>query len=97
MSTFVAPTDIELPKDTGAKRAALHRDGDDWTLIFLSEQEPSTDPVPLSVDGLAEAGIDASHDRAVVGYVETRLLAAGYGIAPWHESPPDASEGWTLR
>jgi hypothetical protein len=93
----VPPTDIDLPKGTGATRAALHRDGDDWTLVFLIEEQPTTDPVPLSVDNLAEAGIDASHDRAVVGYVETRLLAAGYGFAPWDESPPDASEGWTLR
>jgi hypothetical protein len=93
----VAPTEIDLPQGTGATRAALHRNGVDWTVIFLTEEHPSTDPVPLSAGDLAEAGIDATQDRVVVGYVETRLLAAGYGIAPWAESPPDASEGWTLH
>ena len=91
------PTDIDLPKHTGATWAALHRTGDDWTVSFLAEEPLTAEPVPLSVGVLAEAGIDASQDRVVVGYVETRLLAAGYGIAPWDDSPPDASEGWTLR
>jgi hypothetical protein len=93
----VSPTEIDLPKGTGATRASLHRQGDDWTVTFLFEEQPSADSVPLTAGDLAEAGIDASQDRVVVGYVETRLLAAGYGIAPWDESPPDASEGWTLR
>jgi hypothetical protein len=35
--------------------------------------------------------------RLVTGYVETRLLAAGYGISPWDERPPAALQGWTLR
>jgi len=42
-------------------------------------------------------GWTLSLDHLVSGYVETRLLAAGYGIAPWDETPEDALEGWTLR
>jgi hypothetical protein len=93
----VAPTEIDLPQGTGATWAALHRQGEDWIVTFLPEEQLSVDPVPLSAGDLAQAGIDASQDRVVVGYVETRLLAAGYGIAPWDESPPEASEGWKLH
>jgi hypothetical protein len=44
-----------------------------------------------------QAGIDPTVDRLVTGYVETRLLAAGYGISPWDDKPSESVEGWILR
>jgi hypothetical protein len=92
-----APTDIELPRHPEASRADLHRAGSDWAITFTGEEPFPGEEFAISTDTLVEAGVDPSLERLVTGYVETRLLAAGYGISPWAEKPPAAVEGWTLR
>jgi len=91
------PTDIELPKYPAASRAELHRAGGGWSITFSGRELFAEDDVTITVDTLVEAGGDPSRERLVTGYMETRLLAAGYGIAPSDDKPADAVEGWTLR
>jgi hypothetical protein len=91
------PSDIKLPKHAEASWAALHQVGEDWQIAFAGDEAFQGDQILVSADALGEAGIDPHMDRLVVGYVETRLLAAGYGIAPWDEKPSNATEGWVLR
>jgi hypothetical protein len=71
--------------------------GTEWSLAFSTPEASVADPVLIPDSALAQAGIDPLVDRLVAGYVETRLLAAGYGISPWDGKPPEAVEGWTLR
>jgi hypothetical protein len=92
-----APVDIELPQHPDASHAELHREGGDWAVTFSGRESFAGQEFTIAADTLVEAGVDPSLERLVTGYVETRLLAAGYGIAPWDESPPTASGGWTLR
>jgi hypothetical protein len=92
-----APVDIELPQHTDASRAELHRAGGGWAITFLGRESSAAEEFAITADTLVEAGVDPSRERLVTGYVETRLLAAGYGIAPWDERPPAALGGWTLR
>jgi hypothetical protein len=89
------PVDIEIPKLADASSAELHRADDGWAISFEG-QEPSRD-FPIRADSLVEAGVDPTLDRLVTGYVETRLLAAGYGISPREEIPPNSQCAWTLR
>jgi hypothetical protein len=91
-----APTDIELPQHHEASRAELHREGGNWVILF-SGQEPFEEEFAIAADTLVDAGVDPVRDRLVTGYVETRLLAAGYGISTWDEKPPAALGGWTLK
>jgi hypothetical protein len=91
------PTDIDLPKHAEATAAALHRDGDGWCVTFSGSDGFEATNYPISDVDLSEAGIDPSQDRVVVGYVETRLLAAGYGFQAGDDSPSDVLEAWTLR
>jgi hypothetical protein len=92
------PTDIELPQHPEASRAELHRAGGDWAIMFFSGQEPTAaEEFAIAADTLVDAGVDPSRERLVTGYVETRLLAAGYGISTWVEKPPAALGGWTLK
>jgi hypothetical protein len=42
-------------------------------------------------------GMDLSLGGLVRGYVETRMLVAGYGISTWDEKPPATLGGWALR
>jgi hypothetical protein len=91
------PTDVELPRHPEASQAELHRAVDGWAISFSGEEPFPGDEFTISADRLVEAGVDPSAERLVTGYVETRLLAAGYGISPWAERPPAALEGWTLR
>jgi hypothetical protein len=91
------PTDIDLPKYSQATVAALHRDGDDWSLSFNGDPGFTADGHQISQSDLAAAGIDGSQDRLVVGYVESRLLAAGYGFEAGDGSPTDVVEAWTLH
>jgi hypothetical protein len=91
------PIDIELPRFREASSAYLFRTATEWSVSFLASEAPVADPVPISGDALIQAGIDPAVDRLVAGYVETRLLAAGYGISPWEGKPTEVVEGWTLR
>jgi hypothetical protein len=91
------PTDVELPKHPEASQAALHHAANGWAINFTGEEPFPGEEFTISADSLVEAGVDPSAERLVTGYVETRLLAAGYGISPWAERPPAALEGWTLR
>ena len=91
------PTDIELPKHPAASLAELHRAGGGWAITFSGHEPFAEDEFTITTDTLVEAGVDPSRERLVTGYVETRLLAAGYGISPWDERPPAAVAGWTLR
>jgi hypothetical protein len=92
-----APTDIDPPRHPEASLAELHRAADGWAVTFTGEEPFRGEEFVISADTLVEAGVDPSQERLVTGYLETRLLAAGYGIAPWAERPPSALEGWTLR
>jgi hypothetical protein len=92
-----APVDIELPQHPEASRAELHREGGGWAITFSGREPFAGQEFAITADTLVEAGVDPSRERLVTGYVETRLLAAGYGISPWDERPPAASGGWTLR
>jgi hypothetical protein len=92
-----APTDVELPQHPEASQAELHRAADGWAVAFTGGEPFPGQEFTISADTLVEAGVDPSQERLVTGYVETRLLAAGYGISPWPERPPAALEGWTLR
>jgi hypothetical protein len=92
-----SPVDIELPQHPDASRAELHRNGGGWAISFSGQESFAGDEFAIAADTLVEAGVDPSRERLVTGYVETRLLAAGYGIAPWEETPPAATGGWTLR
>jgi hypothetical protein len=91
------PVDIELPQHRDAARAELHREGGGWAITFSGREPFAGDAFAIAADALVEAGVDPSQERLVTGYVETRLLAAGYGIAPLDETPPAASGGWALR
>jgi hypothetical protein len=91
------PTDIELPRHPDASSAELHRSGEDWALTFTGEDPFQGEELTILATSLVEAGVDPSLDRLVTGYVETRLLAAGYGIAPSEEVSPDPGGAWTLR
>jgi hypothetical protein len=91
------PTDIILPKHPDASQAELHRAGADWAITFTGQEPFAADELTIAADTLVEAGIDPSLEGLVTGYMETRLLAAGYGISPWDERPPAAVGGWTLR
>jgi hypothetical protein len=93
----LAPIDIELPQHPEASRAELHRDPDGWAITFSGQEPFAGQEFVIAADTLVGAGVDPSLERLVTGYVETRLLAAGYGIAPWDETPPAATGGWTLR
>jgi hypothetical protein len=95
--TPVIPQDIALPTHLDATTAALHRSGDDWRLAFSGEPPFEPRDVPILAAHLTDAGIGDTEDRIVIGYIETRLLAAGYGLAEWPDPPPDAVEGWVLR
>ena len=95
--TMTAPTDVELPKHPEASQAELHRAANGWAIAFTGEAPFPGEEFTISADSLVEAGVDPAAERLVTGYVETRLLAAGYGISPWDERPPAALEGWTLR
>ena len=91
------PTDINLPKHPEASQAELHRTGGDWAVTFTGQEPFAEDEFTIAADTLVDAGIDPSLEGLVTGYVETRLLAAGYGISPWDKRPPAAVGGWTLR
>jgi hypothetical protein len=91
------PTDIELPRHPDASSAALRRTGDDWALTFTGEEPFQGEEFTIMAASLVEAGVDPSLDRLVTGYVETRLLAAGYGIAPSEDASPDSGGAWVLR
>jgi len=69
----------------------------DGAITFTGQEPFAADELTIAADTLVEAGIDPSLEGLVTGYVETRLLAAGYGISPWDERPPAAVGGWTLR
>ncbi|MGA2305395.1 MAG: hypothetical protein ABSH29_14490 [Acidimicrobiales bacterium] len=92
-----APTDIEMPQHPEALRAELHRAGSDWAITFSGQEPFAEEEFAITTDSLVDAGVDPSRERLVTGYVETRLLAAGYGISTWDEKPPTALGGWTLR
>jgi hypothetical protein len=92
-----APVDIELPKHDDASWAELHRIGDDWAITFMGEEPSEGDQFTIRAESLVEAGVNPNRDRLVTGYVETRLLAAGYGIAPREEVPLDSEGAWALR
>jgi hypothetical protein len=96
-SAVSVPTDIELPLHPEAAWAALHRMGDGWALTFTGREPFAGAQITIPPAALTDAGVDPSLDHLVSGDVETRLWAAGYGIAPWDERPGDALEGWTLR
>jgi hypothetical protein len=92
-----APTDIELPQLPDAASAELHRIGNDWALSFAGPQPGRSENITIRADSLVEAGVNPSLDRLVTGYVETRLLAAGYGIAPSQDGPPNCQCAWVLH
>jgi hypothetical protein len=91
------PTDVELPRHPEASQAELHRAANGWAISFTGEDPFPGEEFAISADRRVQAGVDPSADRLVTGYVETRLLAAGYGISPWAERPPAALEGWIPR
>jgi hypothetical protein len=94
---MTSPVDIEFPKHPAASSAELHREGGDWAITFSGREPFAGQEFAITADTLVEAGVDPSLERLVTGYVETRLLAAGYGISPWDETPPAASGAWNLR
>jgi hypothetical protein len=91
------PTDVELPKHSGASSAELHRIGENWTISFGGQDPFFQEEFTIPAGSLADAGVNPSLNRLVTGYVETRLLAAGYGISPREDKPPDVEGAWELR
>ena len=95
--TVHTPVDIELPQHPGASHAELHREDGGWAITFSGQDSFAVQEFVIAADTLVEAGVDPSLERLVTGYVETRLLAAGYGISPWDERPAATSGAWALR
>jgi hypothetical protein len=80
--------DIELPATPNASRADPHRAGSDWTVTFSDQELFAEEDFAITSESLADAGVDLSLEGLVRGYVETRMLVAGYGISTWDEKPP---------
>jgi hypothetical protein len=59
-------------------------------LTFTGQEPFPGEQILIPPGALADARVDPSLDHLVSGYVETRLLVAGYGIAPWDDRPADA-------